>query len=107
MNGCSSGSITFFKIISNNTHYLDYVLGKLNVIMAKYDDNGVCSVICYDDATTTCSDNLFNDRVTMSQKHGIITFYSYDEYNLDVFIKAVEWINVCEGDVYKTCFNSL
>ena len=106
MTSGDNGSITFFKFISNSTSYLNYVLSKLNVIMAKYDyEHGVCSVICYDDAATTSSDNLFNDRVTMSQKHGIVTFYSYDDYNLDVFIKAVDWINMCGGVVYKTCFN--
>lgn len=74
--------------------------------MAKYDHHhGVCSVICYDDAVTTLSDNLFNDRVAMSQKHGIITFYSYDSYTIHGFVKAVEWINMCGGAVYKTCFD--
>ncbi|UXX41837.1 hypothetical protein [Psilogramma increta granulovirus] len=100
-----NGSITYFKFISNNTSYLNYVLSKLNVIMAKYDNKySVCSVICYDDNDTTSSDNLFNDRVIMSQKHGIITFYSHDTYNLEVFLKAVKWINLCGGCVYKTCF---
>nr|ARX71892.1 hypothetical protein EREL_033 [Erinnyis ello granulovirus] len=100
----SGGLITFFKFTSTDPNYINYVLSKLHVIMAKYDQN-VCSAVCYDDEQTTRTVGLFNDRVSMSQKHGFITHYSQDVYTYAAFIKAMRWMHKCEGEVYHAYFN--